>query len=243
MQQLLDDMVNRLSRALGEKLRSVILYGPAAHEDEYQIIGNYNLLIVIAELGPETLRQVGPPLRGWLKKKQPWPRLLSPQLIRDARDIYPIELSYISRHHRILLGEDPLTGVEIARDKLRLQCERELREKLMRLAEAYVECDGRKGRLRMLLAASYASFVMVFRGCLQLFGDAVPTRDHEVVAAFCRLLGLDIEPFDAISRIATGGSAGAQCEDLFANYYLQLTKAVSRIDRLDTRQGSEATST
>src|SRR5690606_11223773 len=114
------------------------------------------------------------PIRWWLKQKQPWPRLFTRALIADSLDVYPIEFLDISDHHRLLYGDDPFGEVVVDLDRLRLQCERELREKLMRLREGFIECSRAPRKLEALLAESYASFEPIWRGCLHLLGRPVP---------------------------------------------------------------------
>ena len=71
------------------------------------------------------------------------PRFFTTELMNQSSDVFPIEFLDIRTTHVILHGTDPLADLEIRRDHLRLQCERELREKLMRLREGYVEAHGR----------------------------------------------------------------------------------------------------
>src|SRR5690349_10830867 len=136
-------MVDRLREALGDRLVSVVLHGPAARDDEYRHGDGAFLLVVAADLEPETLRQLAAPIRWWLRRGQPWPRLFTPAQLTDATDVFPVELLEIARHHRVLHGVDPLAGFAVDHTRLRLQCERELRERLMRLCEGYVEADGK----------------------------------------------------------------------------------------------------
>jgi len=178
----------------------------------------------------DTLRPLGEPVRWWLAKGQPWPRLFSPELIRDSLDVYPIEFLDIARHHRVLHGGDPLGAVTANGVHLRIQCERELREKLMRLREGYVECRGSARALRRLLAASYPSFAAVWRGCLHLLGAPVPLHDAEVAEALGRRLEIDAAPLAEVARVAA--SAGtADLEAIYARYYRVLVEMVDRIDR------------
>lgn len=228
---LVNEMVARLSKALGPRLTSVVLYGPEAHGDAYREVSQLNLMVVLADLEPDTLRPLGDPVHWWLGKGQPWPRLFSMELIRDSLDVYPIEFLDISRHHRVLHGSDPLPTVVADRVHLRIQCERELREKLMRLREGYVECRGAARPLRRLLAASYPSFAAIWRGCLHLLGAAVPLHDAEVAEALCRPLELDLAPFAEVARIAAGTST-ADPDETYTRYYRQLTEMVARVDRL-----------
>lgn len=230
-ERTLDEMVARLAGALGERLVSVVLYGPAAHGDDYRAVRQLHLLIVTADLGPETLAQLGDPIRWWLKSGEAWPRLFTRELLRDSLDIYPIELLDITRHHRVLHGQDPLAEITpAAPELLRLQCERELREKLMRLREGYVETRARPKALRELLAASYTSFALVWRGCLHLLGAEVPLHDREVAAALAARLDLDPRPFEEVADIAEGRGATDE-PAVFARYYAGLERMVARIDR------------
>ncbi len=228
---LVKEMVSRLTKALGPRLTSVVLYGPEAHGDTYREVSQLNLMVVLSDLEPDTLRPLGDAVHWWLGKGQPWPRLFSAELIRDSLDVYPIEFLDISRHHRVLHGTDPLPVVHADRVHLRIQCERDLREKLMRLREGYVECRGVAKPLRRLLAASFPSFAAVWRGCLHLLGAAVPLHDAEVAEAICRQLELDLAPFAEVARIAAGTSS-ADPDETYSHYYRQLTAMVARIDRL-----------
>lgn len=226
-------MIDRLSGALGDRLVSVVLYGPEAHGDTYRAISPLHLMIVCADLEPGTLGLLAAPVRWWLSSGQPWPRLFTPALIRDSLDVFPMEFLDISRHRRVLRGIDPLADVRMDASLLRLQCERELREKLMRLREGYVESRTRR-ELERLLAASYASFALVWRGYLHLLGREIPAHDREVASALCARLGLDAAPFDDVARIAAGTPVD-DAEAVFARYYRQLDVMAERIDGLVVR--------
>ncbi len=227
---LVSEMVTRTRRALGDRLESIVLYGPEVHGDAYREIEQLNLLLVLRDLEPQTLRLLGDPVYFWLKRAQPWPRLFTLELMRDSLDVFPIEFLDISRHHRIVFGSDPLAGFAPDPTHLRIQCERELREKLMRLREGYVESRGATRSLRKLLSASFASFAPVWRGCLHLLAVDVPLHDTEVAEALCRQLGLEFAPFAEIARIA-GGTSRADVEEAYALYERELARLITRIDR------------
>lgn len=233
-------MLSRLTTALGDRLASVVVYGPAAHDDRYPALRGEHLLIVVRDLSLETLRLLAEPVRWWLKKGEPWPRLFSPELLWASADVYPIEMLAILQHRRIVFGPDPMADVLVDRAHLRVQCERELREKLMRLREGYIECHGHgrggHGRggereLHALLGLSYASFVQIFRGCLHLLGAPLADRDHEVVKVLCEWLDLPTDAFAAVDRIARGERVD-DAEAAFAAYYRDLTAVAARIDGL-----------
>jgi hypothetical protein len=227
---LVSEMVARTSRVLGDRLDSIVLYGPEVHGDAYREIEQLNLLLVLRDLEPQTLRLLGDPVSFWLKRAQPWPRLFTLDLMRDSLDVFPIEFLDITRHHRVVFGHDPFAGFVPDPTHLRIQCERELREKLMRLREGYVESRGVARTLRKLLSASFASFAPVWRGCLHLLAVEVPLHDTEVAEALCRRLELEFAPFAEIARIASGSSR-ADIEEAYVRYDRELTQVIARIDR------------
>lgn len=226
-------MVDSLVAGLGPRLQSIVLYGSAARGDYQKATSDYNLLLVTHDLEPATLEAAAPILRRWVRGGQPMPRLFSPRLIAQSADVFPIEFLDLQSHRVVLHGRDPFEGVVIGTAHLRLQCERELREKLMRLREGYVQAGGRARPMRRLLTDSYTTFAALFRGCLHLLGTGVPLRNEEVIATFCRRAQIDRAPFDEVDGLKRGrGSAGAT-QDLFARYYGELSRAVERIDRFD----------
>jgi len=227
--KILDDAVGRFRAGCGDALVAVVLYGPAAHGDFYEGDADLHLLVVVKDLELATLATLAEPLSWWLKKKQPMPRVFSRELIGKAADVFPMELSDLLAHRVVLWGEDPMPDLDIDYDHLRLQCEREIREKMMRLREAFIEARGKDKLLHRLMAESVSSFVSIFRGALRLRpGFAVPQHDKGVVDAFASWAGIEAEPLHQALSIKNGrpGATG----DPFASYYAALTKAVDFID-------------
>jgi predicted nucleotidyltransferase len=234
---ILKRMVRDLDRALGATLQAVVLYGSAARGDYRQGTSDLNLIIVLGDLDPPRLESLSPVLRWWRRQGQPLPRLFSPAIIEEAADVFPIELLDIRAARIVLHGRDPFAAVAVDGDHLRLQCERELREKMMRLREAYVEAHDSRRALARLLADSYTTFVALFRGCLHLLGGEVPAHNGEVVAAFCGRADLDASPFEEVDRLQHGAGGASDLRPLFARYYEALNKAVRRVDRFVPRHG------
>ncbi len=227
----LGGLVDRLSEALGERLVSVVVYGSSARGDALPGASDLNLLLVLGDLGPETLEAVAPPLRRWLRRGQPMPVLFSPASLREALDVFPIEFLEIAEYRMVVHGDDPLRGLRVEPGDLRLQCERELREKLMRLREGYVAAGGSRRSLRRLLVDSYPSFAAILRGALRLRGVSPPAHLREVVETFCSLTDLDPGAFAAVAALRRGERVPTPLGEVFAAYYGELMKAVEVVDR------------
>ena len=235
---ILHALVRGLAGAVGPRLKSVVLYGSAARGDFVRKTSDLNLIIVVESLDPATLEGLAPLLKRFLRRGHPVPRLFSPALIAASADTFPIEFLEIRSSRAVLYGEDPFAGVAIRRDCLRLQCEREIKEKMMRLREGYVLCHDRPRTLRRLLAGSYPAFAALFRGGLHLMGREVPAKSGDVVAAFCEAAGLDRAPFEDVARLRRGERAVEGPKAIFARYYDQLTRAAHHVDRLETGGGT-----
>ena len=162
-------------------------------------------------------------------------------MVQDSADFFPIEFLDLRASRQVLFGDDPFRDLEVHTGHLRLQCERELREKMMRLREAYIQVYDVPRKLTRLLTESYTTFVALFRRCLYLDGDGVPVHNEDVVAAFCERAGLDRGPFDDVAQLKRGHAPGTSSEPLFARYYRELTKAVGRIDRFEIAAGGTDT--
>ncbi len=234
---VLKTMVEGLVTALGEGLASVVLYGSAARGDYQKATSDFNLLVVLADLEPGTLAQLRPVFATWRRKKQRPPRLFSVETLRDSADVFPVEFLDIKEAHRVLHGSDPFADLVVHPDHLRLQCERELREKMMRLREGYIEVHDNREGMRLLLAGSYSTFVALFRGCLHLLGGSAPMHNDEVVAAFCARAGIEKAPFDAIAALKRGGKIDGDPGVVFTRYYQALGQAVHAVDRFQTQGG------
>lgn len=235
-------MKTKLGEALGDRLVAAVLHGPATqgdHAGEHELA----LLLVLADLELPTLRRLAEPLAYWRKKGLPVPRLFSRALLDSSRDVFPLELMELSVHREVVLGDDVLADLAIDDEHLRIQCEREIVEKLMRLREAYAESEGKAKALRRLLVASFPAFTQVLRGALRLVGQPIPARGVEVARAFCQAAGLDERAFVEVDALRRGES-DAGVDAVFERYYMVLERAAEFIDRhvvaspAETRKGA-----
>ena len=145
----------------------------------------------------------------WERKGQPAPRIFSQTMMRDSVDVFPIEFLDLQASRQVLFGDDPFRDVEVETGHLRLQCEREFREKMMRLREAYIEIHDAPRKLTRLLTESYSTFRgVVSRMSLPARGRRAGAQREEVVAAFCVRADLDRAPFDAVAQLKHGHAAG-----------------------------------
>ena len=234
-QRLLDELVRRLSEALGEDLVSVVLYGSAAADDFQDGASDLNVLAVLSEIGEKQLEQAYGPVTWWLNRKQPAPILLAVEEVRNASDAFAIEFLDIRMAYRILHGDDLVGTIEVEPAHHRHQVEHEIRSLLLRLRERYLGLQRDSKALRGLLTDSLPSFSTLFRHALILDGHKTAVKKHEVFHKAAEAFGISPEPFEAVLAMRQGSKrvTGAEIRPLFLAYLKEITKMAGHVDRID----------
>jgi hypothetical protein len=188
-------------RIFGENLVSVILYGSAGTPEYIPKKSDLNFLIVLSEEGIEQLNLAHELAAKWHKKKVSTPLFLTKDYIESSLDTFPIEFLNIKRNYKVVLGEDVLAELSFNKEFVRMQCERELKGKLLLLREKYVETRGRARVLKNLIAASVPTCVFVFKALLYLLDKEVPATKHETISVLARELNIDEGLFLTLLKI------------------------------------------
>lgn len=223
-----------LGEVYGESLRSVVLYGSAARGEYREGKSDLNVLVLLADTSPESLRKGSRLAREWTAERNPPPLLLPEEEWRKSADVFPIELADIQDAHLVLHGADPFAGVEIDPADLRLQCESELKRSHIRLRERYLLSAGEPAELEALLLQSFSTFLVLFRTVLRLAGEPA-TRDPEaVIRAVAGRAGFDAAPLLEIHRARQGeGKVDVRADSPMVVGYLDAVERVVRyVDRL-----------
>ena len=131
----INEFISRLRAASGENLLSVILYGSAADGEFHPDFSNVNLLCVLRESSFAALAAIAPAVEWWAKQKHHEPLVLTREELERSTDVFSIEFLDMQQRHRVLFGEDVLSGLQIPMHLHRAQLEYELREKLILLRE------------------------------------------------------------------------------------------------------------
>jgi hypothetical protein len=108
---------------------------------------------------------------------------MTPDYIRRSLDTYPIEFLDMQKNYRVLDGEDMLAQLEIKREHLRLQCERELKGAALHLRTGYIQSGGSKRALHRLLVLSLRRLVPVCKALLILGDRTVPGSKADILSA------------------------------------------------------------
>jgi len=129
----------------------VVAHGSAVGTQFRPGISDYNFLIVADPVDLALLERLATLAGKWRKRRISAPLVLQPVFIANALDSWPLEFLCMSARYRVLYGEDPLAGISFQPEHVRLQCEREIRSKLLLFRRAYIECEGAPKRLKQAL--------------------------------------------------------------------------------------------
>src|SRR5450755_1815535 len=233
MEQKLQDLVDRLRKALQERLVSVILYGSAASGDHHGEFSDLNVLCVLTRVTPLELGDCEPVFKWW-RDGNPSPLLLSEEEVRGSTDCFPIEFHDMQERRRVLFGQDVIEKLEIDKSFYRAQVEHELRAKLLRLRQKAAAILGDKSGLLRLMIDSVSNFLVLSRHALLLSGIATGWQKREA-ARKLPAIHVDASPFDTLLdlRERKKESGDVDVQSLFGSYLKQIEAVVAHVDRLE----------
>ena len=117
-------LINDLDQSLAGRY-SAVLYGSAARGDWVAGVSDINLLLVLDDTSPASLRGLAQPFANWRKSGNAPPMVLSREEWAGAADAFPIEVTDILHAYKVLKGADPVAGMRVAPADLRTLLEHE----------------------------------------------------------------------------------------------------------------------
>ena len=228
----LDELVQKLKTAAGQNLKSVILYGSAATEEFHAKHSDLNVLCVVERAGAAQLEALHGAVEWWTRRDQRAPLVFTLEELRRSADIFAIELLDMKSRHRVLHGENVLTGLEVPLNFHSMQVERELRTNWLRLREAILAAPKRPKVYLEIMNASFSSLAALFRHALIALGEPAPETKREAIERIAQFAGADPAGFHVILGIREGKLKERDMDPETAmNQYFAFVEAV--IDRFD----------
>jgi hypothetical protein len=231
----LDPLVEKLKKALGSDLVSVVLYGSAAAGDHNEKFSDFNVLCVLTRITPAQLGATETIFRWWRELGNPAPLLLTEHEVQTSTDCFAIEFHDIRDHHRVLYGADVVSSLRIDRCFYRAQVEHDLRAKLLRLRQKASGILSDKDVLRRLLVDSISTFCVLFRHALILHDVDVSGKKREIIARAQERFGIDPAPFSSLidQREQKAKPNEMEPEALLAAYLGEIGKVIDAVDCLE----------
>lgn len=196
-----EKMTEELKALLGSQLVSVVLYGSAAGGDHAGKNSDINLLVVTHPLYPKELLGLSKAVIPWKGQGNPPPLFLTQEHLKDFVTVFPVEILDIQHNHQVLFGPDPVKGLSISHDHLRMEMEHELQGKLLQLRTQFMLTEARPGMVEKLMVESLSTFLILFKSALWLYGITPPPRKMEALRKLKDHISFDLEPFEIVNRL------------------------------------------
>jgi hypothetical protein len=227
-------MVEDLLKEYTSNIHSFHIVGSAVIPDYNEKLSNINSVVVLHNMDLQFIKFLAPLGNKYGNKKIAAPLVMTPEYIDRSLDAFPIEFLDFKRLHKTVYGQDLLKDLQIATPNLRLQCEREIKTKLIGLRQGYISSLGKKEDITALLVRSFTGSMALFRAIITLLGKEPPVPRAEVIAMLGSATGIDTEIFEKLLLLKADLVKPSEQElaSFFERYYNALEDTGKIIDDL-----------
>jgi hypothetical protein len=210
IREFADDVI----RVGGNALESIALAGSILTQDFIPGISDINSVIVMERLGQGFLDSLAELGKKFGKKKVRAPLVITNEYLGRSVDVFPIEFLEIKLIHKTIYGTEIFSQIKIEKPMLRLQCERELKAKLIELSRGYISASGDKVFLLNLIIHSSSGFYPIFRAILFMAGGIVPVDRSSVLNAIKSHFRINLDCLEQIHSLRSQKKPALKPEEL-----------------------------
>ncbi|MBN1999558.1 hypothetical protein JW935_18535 [candidate division KSB1 bacterium] len=200
--EIFDEFSRDVINVFGGDLIAIILYGSGARNEYIYKKSDINFLVVLTEDGILYLSKSFELVKKWQPRNVAVPLFLTKEYIHSSLDSFPIEFLNMKNHYNVVFGEDVLADVQIPHESLRLQCEAQVKGKLLHLRENFIQTLGQKNALQNLLTLTLTTFTSIFNAMLVLRNVSVPKNKMVIMSTTAQVFDLDKQIFDQVIKVA-----------------------------------------
>ena len=227
-------MVEDLLKEYTSTIHSFHIVGSAVIPDYNEKLSDINSVVVLHNMDLQFIKFLAPLGKKYGKKKIAAPLVMTPEYIDQSLDAFPIEFLDFKRLHKTVYGQDLLKDLQITTPNLRLQCEREIKTKLIGLRQEYLSSLGRKKLIAAVLVRSFTGSMALFRAIITLLGKEPPVPRAEVITMLGSATRIDTEIFEKLLMLKADLLKPTEQElaSIFERYYIALEATGKIIDDL-----------
>lgn len=237
-EEIFADFTDDFKKAFGDDLISIILFGSGATGEYVPGKSDLNFLVVLAVVSASSLRRAMDAVARWRKRMVNTPLFMTPDYIASSLDTYPIEFLDMKANYRLVYGKDVLQDLRFQPAEVRVQCERELKGKLLHLRQAYLESGEKTRKLRGAVAASITTFISIFQGLLSLRNVPIPRTREEIIQLVAAEYQMNAPVLLRLLQIRKGTVKvpAQELSELFRSYIGEIEALSDRVDTMPLKQ-------
>ncbi len=227
---IVDTYVTDYKNAFGDNLSSVIMYGSAVSHEYKPGISDINTIIVLQKDQIAELSKGLSIAAYWAKKNVVTPFFMTREYINSSLDTYPIEFIDMRSNYKVLFGDDVFSRLDIQKEHVRLQCERELKGIALHFRREYIRTNDNKKILGNLLVSSLKTLLPVFKALLVLNDRAIPKLKCDIIIAVEELYNLGISVFTELCVPHTKIGTKRSLNEIIGQFALTIDALIKTVD-------------
>jgi predicted nucleotidyltransferase len=230
--EIFSDFVADLKEVFLDDLVSVILFGSGAGDDYVFKKSDLNFLVVLSEKGIEKLDKGFDLVKKWGRRRVSPPLYVTEEYVRSSLDSFPIEFLNMQRRHILVHGKDVLKKLKVDRDNLRLECEAQVKGKLLHLREEFLKTLGRKKPLQNLVSMTVPTFASIFTALLIFKDIEPPAGKEEILLKTAETFELNRDVFQRVMEVREKRRTLSRNEliELMRNYISEIRRLTKIVD-------------
>ena len=235
LQEDIKQFVQSLANALGDDLVSIVIYGGMAKSKSIKETDTIKLMLVIREITTDILDRIADPYMKHKRSNQIQLLTLSEEDLQTSTDVFPIKFLDMQQDYEVLAGQDVVKGLEISRDNLRIRCEQELKNLMLRLRQTYINHSSKPKVLSSTMTKSYFAFLNGLDVLAELSTGNTYRQDDEILDAG-EEIGLNMAPLRRIKQLRDGQifDSPAEQKTVYEELMATVRKAASMADKLES---------
>ena len=228
----INSFTSNLEKDLGDSLVSVVLYGGLVKNQMIRETDRVKIMVVVKSVKISSLNKVGDALSSTERAKQIQLLTLTPADLSSSTDVFPIKFLDMQQDYEILHGDDLVKDLEVGRDHLRIRCEQEIKNLMLKLRSMYLRSRKDSKVLHKVLLKAYYSFLQSGDALAELKTGKVYRKENEVLDGI-ESIGLDSALMKKIQALRTSESAPDQetLHDLYGQFMEMIVEAAEIADQ------------
>lgn len=209
-----------------DQMHSITITGSALTDDFDPVKSDVNSVFVLHAMDLEFLEFLAPLGKTYGKKRIASPLIMTPEYILNSLDAFPMEFLNIKLLHKTIFGEDLFQNLVIDRSDLRLQCERELKVRLIGLRQGYLSSSGDPKILTDMFIDTVSGYIPLFRCIILILGKEPPIKNDDVLTVLEAITGVNTRIFKTVLKHKKQKAKMMikQLNAIFEEYYAAIEK-------------------
>lgn len=227
-------LVDEIIQEHSQNLHSIHVVGSAVMPDYDEKLSDINSVVILNNMDLKFIAFLAPLGKKYAKKRISAPLVMTPEYIRKSIDAFPVEFLDIKLIHKTVYGENIFSNMVIDKHSLHLQCERDIKVKLMGLRQGFISSLGNKEHLAGGLIRSITGTMALFRAIIFLLGKEPPLPRTDVINALGVEAGIKTDIFEKLLMLKAGTlkATDQELHSIFEAYYNVLESVEKITDNL-----------